>query len=164
MALIFRQCFESYYIRRAHPLADTVLKNREEKPGHAYLHVLSDIQKVQPVVHPDHWIDKYTYKRLSEASAKHIVRVCVQTSREKPKTPPGWVKWILFSGKPVALFIVDYSSRKSSVMMPNRLAKAFKYFLAIFPFLPQGCHCTAYFASFFTYFSTTKNHLAVVFW
>jgi hypothetical protein len=72
-----------------------------------------------------------------------MIKICSQ-----PKTPPGWMtlKWILVSGKPVALLINDYSVRKSSVMMANGLATVFKYFYPVFPFLPKVCHVNTRFA------------------
>ncbi len=52
------------------------------------------------------------------------------------------LKWILVSGKPVALFINDYSVRKSSVMMANRLATVFKYFYQFFCFYKKSAKST----------------------
>ena len=52
------------------------------------------------------------------------------------------LKWILISSKPVALLINDYSVRKSSVMMANRLAPIFKYFYPIFPFFKKSAMLT----------------------
>ena len=60
-----------------------------------------------------------------------------------PKTPPEWMtlKGILVSSKPVALFINDYSVRKSSVMMANRSATVFKYFYPLFPAFTKSLPC-----------------------
>jgi hypothetical protein len=76
-------------------------------------------------------------------NVKITVRVFAQMSRNKPKTPPGrmTLKWILVSGKPVTLLINDYSVRKSSAMMANRLASVFKYFYPLFPAFTKSLPC-----------------------